>query len=223
MRGSGVGGGLGCPFGGDARQWPPVPRLWPGATVVILASGPSLSDAQVERVRQAHAEGRCKVVVVNTTYERAPWAELLYACDAKWWSRYRPDFAGLKVSQDTVEDIPNVVRAPSVDEPGLSLDPLRIHQGANSGFQALNLAVLLGGRLIVLLGFDMKPGAGGKRHWHGDHPEGLSNPDAGNFARWRDAFAEAVPDLVRAGVEVVNCTPGSALACLPFADLEGVL
>lgn len=118
--------------------------------------------------------------------------------------------------------MPGVLRVPSVDEPGLSLDPLRIHQGGNSGFQALNLAVLLGARRVLLLGFDLGR-RGGRRHWHGDHPGDLNNPDETNFAWWRTAFAGAVPDLARAGVAVVNCTPGSALDCFPMAPLEAAL
>lgn len=213
MRGGGGRCGVGGPFRGGGA-WPPVPRLWPGETCAICASGPSLTLEQVEAVR-----GRARVVVVNTTYRLAPWADLLYGCDRKWWEKERPEFSGLKVSQDPVE---GVLKVPSEDAPGLSLDPVRIHQGANSGYQALNLAVLLGAARVVLLGYDMRV-VGGERHWHGDHPPGLNNPDASNFARWASEFARAVPDLARAGVEVINCTQGSALRCFPMADLEDAL
>lgn len=156
---------------------------------------------------------------MNTTYKRAPWADMLYACDPEWWWLYQPRFAGLKVSQAEVEGVKHV---PSIDRPGLSLDPNVIHQGANSGFQALNVLVLMGVKRVILLGMDMR-NVGSRSHWHGDHPTGLNNPREGNFARWRENFATAIPALQAAGVEVVNCTPGSALTCFPMAHLEAAL
>ena len=111
----------------------------------------------------------------------------------------------------------------SIDEPGLSSLRARIHQGANSGYQAINLAVHFGAKRIILLGYDMKSGPGGELHHHPDHPTGMNNPDAGNYARWIKNFATMEPDLNRAGVEVINCTPGSALECFPRAHLEDVL
>lgn len=105
---------------------------------------------------------------------------------------------------------------PSVPEPGLSLDPLRIHQGGNSGYQALNLAVLLGCARVLLVGYDMKGD-----HWHPPHE--AVNPGECEFARWRVNFETTIPDLERAGVEVLNCTPGSALECFPRANLEDCL
>lgn len=213
MRRGCVRGGLGRPFCGSLRAWPPVPRLWAGETAFIFGSGPSLSAEQVDAVK-----GQARVIAVNNSYQLAPWADLLYACDYRWWAHYRPEFAGLKVSQDARAEEFGALRVPSVDEPGLSLDPLRIHQGGNGGYQAINLAVLLGAKRIALLGFDMQGG-----HWHGRHPKGLNNPEQGNFARWIQAFDGMAPDLGKAGVEVINCTPGSALRCFPMVTLEDFL
>lgn len=97
----------------------------------------------------------------------------------------------------------------SVDEPGISLDPTRIHQGGNSAFQALNLAVLWGASRIEMYGLDMR--WNGKQHWFGDHPVGLKRDL--DFARCIRAFGEAAPQLKALGVEVVNKTPGSAVRC----------
>lgn len=207
-------GGLGPPFNGGA-VWPPVPQLWPGETVAILGAGPSASRPDAERLR-----GLCRLIAVNCSWELAPWADVLYACDWGWWNKYCPDFRGLRVSQDVhaAELIEGVKRVPSVAEAGLSLDPLRIHQGGNGGYQALNLAVLLGARRVILLGFDMQG-----THWHGPHPSGLNNPAEDNFAQWRAAFAGAVPDLERAGVEVINCSRETTLECFPRRALEDVV
>lgn len=117
---------------------------------------------------------------------------------------------------------PGVHIVPSVNEPGLSMNPHVIHQGANSGYQAINLAVLMGAKRIALLGFDMKASSGDV-HWHGKHPNGLNNPTDLQFQMWLDAFRTMPPDLEKIGVEVINCTPDTALDCFPLRGLESVL
>jgi hypothetical protein len=112
-----------------------------------------------------------------------------------------------------------VLTVPSINAAGMSLDPMRTHQGGNSGFQAANLAILMGAARILLLGFDMRA-AGGRKHWHEDHPDWMVNPQESTFRSWREAFEVALPSIQRAGVEIINCTPGSALTCFPMAEIE---
>lgn len=135
---------------------------------------------------------------------------------------------------------------PSAFGPGLSLDPARINvcgapgpdgTSGNSGFQALNLAVLMGAARVILLGFDMGFGAGGEVHWHRPHAwrdprtgSGLHNPTQRLFDRWIRGFAAALPDLARAGVSVLNASRRTALDCFPritpedaFAETAGPL
>jgi hypothetical protein len=93
-----------------------------------------------------------------------------------------------------------------------------IHYGHNSGFQALNLAILLGAARIVLVGFDMRI-VDGRRHFHGDHPHPLINADPRRFVPHFERAAASLP----VGVEILNATPGSALTCFPAADLDEAL
>ena len=191
--------------------------------MAIVASGPSLTAGQVETVR-----GRARLIVINSSWRLAPWADLLYACDDAWW-RSDPEalsFPGVKLTQDerTAErHRGRVARVVSQAAPGLSFEDGLIHTGGNSGFQALNVAVQAGANPILLLGFDMGASPTGKKHWHADHPPGLNNPGDINFAYWRTAFESAVPDLERAGVQVWNCTPGSALDCFTKMTLDEAL
>ncbi len=166
------------------------------------------------------------MVVINTSWEKAPWADVLYACDALWWKKYEgvPGFEGLKYTQDDGALVyPTMTYIESVDKPGLSFDRSVIHQGGNSGYQAMNLAFHLGAKRIVLIGYDMKLGAGGAKHWHSTHPTGLNNPDAVSLKRWGPNFAALAADLKRAGVEVINCSLDTALTSFPRARLEDVL
>lgn len=91
--------------------------------------------------------------------------------------------------------------------------------GQNSGFQAINLAILAGARRIVLLGFDMNA-TEKKVHWFGDHP--IQTP-VSNFSAWLPYFPKLAKAVKPLGVDIINCTPGSAIRCFPMRDLESVL
>jgi hypothetical protein len=195
-----------------------VPR-WAGASVVILASGPSLT---VEQCCGVHAWRDCtpggRVVAINNTFQRAPWADLLYACDATWWrvhmDEVRRVFHGELWTQDEVARREfGVRRVESQRLPGLGRRPGVIHQGGNSGYQAINLVWQMGVKRIILLGFDMRGS-----HWHGKHV-GLANTPDWLFKQWIKNFAVLAADLEREDVEVVNCTPGSALDCFRMGEL----
>lgn len=206
---------------------------WRGATVVVLASGPSLTEAQCERVRlwrQADDSGARRVVVINTTFRSALWADMLYACDRRWWQMYGREveqtFAGAKWTQDApsaAEFGLGYVR--SVARGGLCREPGTIHQGGpgcgNSGFQVINLLWHFGVRHLLLVGYDMRASRRGKTHHHGDHPEGLSQTMP--FGSWIKQLNALATELRHVDVDVINCTPDSALHCFPTADLDMAL
>lgn len=195
-------------------------RRWSGKTVVVAASGPSLTAEDLEYVRTRVAA----VVVVNSTWKLAPWADLLFAIDERWWTHAEPlpgQFTGLKVCSD------QRVRRSDV-KTILALKPERpcfrrdfVYRGTNSGFQAVNLAICMGAARVILLGFDMQS-MGGQAHHHGDHPRPLNNPSEQLFDGWIKEFDAAAQD-VEPGVEIINASRETALRCFPRAKLEDVL
>ena len=190
-----------------------VPRLWPGATVAILASGPSMNQAVADRVRAAGLPA----IAINDTYQLAPWADMLYAADEAWWNRY-PEalaFAGLKVSVGTIK---GVLRLQNTGVSGFDPDPACVRTGSNSGYQALHIAVHAGARRILLCGMNM---AG--RHWFGGHPQGLANTSDALYERFRRNFGLLAPVLKAMDVDVVNVTPFSMLTCFRTAELADEL
>ena len=66
----------------------------------------------------------------------------------------------------------------------------------------INLAYLMGATDINLLGYDMGQ-TGGKNHWFGNHPNGLTN---GNYESFIPRFDRLAADLVKEGVRVTNYT-----------------
>lgn len=99
-------------------------------------------------------------------------------------------------------------------------DPAFITQGMNSGFQAMDLAVLMGASRVILTGYDMGL-AGRVRHFFGDHP-GLMNVNS-PYHLFIRAFDAAAPHYAARGVEILNASRRSALTCFPMIPLEAVL
>ena len=192
---------------------------WSDRPVVIVASGPSAFDVNLDVAR-----GRVRVVALNSSYRLCPWADMVYGCDAKWWISENglPDFHGLKVSgqprpAEMYQDIRHVNVLATDDR--FTMDPLgTVGSGGNSGFQALNLVAQFGARQIILVGYDIRIDLG--LHWHGSHCVGLNNPNERLMFRWRRGLDHAASALAGLGVEVLNASPVSALTAYEKIHFE---
>lgn len=194
-----------------------VEKLWPGSTIVIIGGGSSLTQEDVtyvsvraaarklERRLLKSPEPDIRIIAIKEAVELAPDADVLYACDDKWW-RYYPKwrtFTGLKFAlEPQTEAWPDVQILRNTGHEGLELDPSGLRTGHNSGCQAVNLAVHLGATKIVLLGFDMWAGPDGRRNWF-DKPGLHENSPYPIFLM---RFAQMVEPLKSAGVRVVNAS-----------------
>lgn len=181
-----------------------IPRCFSNETVVIIASGASLSKEDVD-----YCKGKAKIAVVNDCYKLCPEADLLYAADGGWWNHHKgvPDFKGQKWTQDVSAATQYGLKwAEGRWASGVGQDML--HYGWNSGFQCLNLVYLMGAKRILLLGFDMQK-TGGKKHWFGNHPLPLNKES--RYDLWREHMDKAARKFEKAGVEVINCTRETGL------------
>jgi hypothetical protein len=153
----------------------------------VIATGPSLTDAQVQAVRHLPC------VAVSNAYEKAPWALALASADLRWWNHYRPDFAGRRFS---VSHVPDAERVDLVS-------------GSNSGLLGLEVAVRLGATSILLLGFDMHGS-----HYFGPH-QGLKNTDRIGFERFKRQLGgfKKVPVVNCTPGSALECFPKMDLAC----------
>lgn len=202
---------------------------WEGATVVCVASGPSLTAADCEIVRQAHAAARCRVIVVNSSFVSVPFADVLYAGDFAWWVHYERQLKAKKWTAFHGERWSCSQSAASryklnfiagYQGPGISRNKGRIHLGGNSGYAAVSLAVEFGAARIVLLGYDMQR-TGNRSHHHGDHPAPLGNGNA--FPSWVRRFGVAAKDLEKLGISCVNASRATALTCFKRQTIEEAL
>lgn len=211
-------------------RWPDGPQ-WDGTSVVAIASGPSLTREDVEMVRAwRNANHMMRLVaVINTSYQIAPWANLVYACDARWWDMYERDVrtvcrhpAQLWTQDRKAAEKYGLRRVRCRLGGGLCREPGVVHAGDNSGYQLLGLLYHAGVRRVVLLGYDMKYGPNDKSHWHGDHP-----PKLRSFPMWEKQtrnFNELARDLSKPyGMEVVNASRDTAITAFPRVGLSDAL
>lgn len=195
---------------------------WRGRRVFILASGPSLTEEDAQKVKNE------VVIAVNCSIRLAPFAACLYAGDFKWWQAYEEDwrgFGGMKatISAEAARKYPEIRKYDMRARDVLSREGLAT--GNNSGYQAANLAFLHGATEIYLLGVDCKANPG-QNHWHPDHAargkHRLTNPSGGLYRQWAQNWTKIHKALEAEGVKLVNCSRDSALT-IPRMDLESVL
>lgn len=192
-----------------------ITRDWEGQTVAIFASGPSMSPAIAEQCRDSY-----RTIAINTqAIDCAPWADVIWATDHKWWKEAEYGgkaiaLPGRKFHVLQGQSFPGVeTLLPSTQT--FDDRPTHISCGGNSGYAALCLAAKLGAARVLLFGYDMRAVQGRVRRF--DYCANLNSMP--RFPHWIKNFTNLAPELERRGVEVLNCTPGSALKCFRSGDL----
>jgi hypothetical protein len=187
---------------------------WRGRTVVVLASGPSLTPEDIEAVRQANMP----TIVTNTTFRSALWADMIIGFDAKFWERYGPEigrtFSGRRVSMAHSLRIAGCEIETTYNVPWF--------EGVgNSGACAVAMAVAGRAQRVILLGMDCEIKPGSKAHHHGDHPLGMSN--CLSIKKWPGHFQYVAGVAKVAGVQVINASRSTSLHCFVRGDLGQLL
>jgi len=195
-----------------------IEQIWKGETVFLFGGGPSLKAVDLERLRDR------KTLALNSTAKLALWASALFFTDHPWleknhalvtnWSGY-----AFTLSYPQVRNLPTNVKSVCA----LVQDELftggAIKRGRTTGHTAISLAAILGAKRIVLLGYDMRF-VGGRSHCHDDYASPNEKIYSDDFIPYFKGWNEAAR---KAGVEVLNATPGSALEEFPMVDLAAVI
>ena len=197
-----------------------LPQQWKGKTVIVAASGPSLAGL-APMILKRNCDG-VPSIAVNTSFRLIENADVLFAGDLQWWKFHYKEIGtrGFRGALWTIDHAatryPGVQRVKAVHRPGIGVE--HIYSNGNSGMQAVNLAFLFGSRRVLLAGFDMKLGPEGEKHWHADHPHPMVQGQ--QFGEWIHKANFVAADAKRLGLEIINCTPGSALTMFPMSTLE---
>lgn len=175
--------------------------------VWIVAGGPSARRFDFSQIPPA-----CRVLAVNDGVDHLrgsssyPLAAAVVSIDQRWIRRRRVFLEHVRgekflaVPLDTWPEcagIPGATYLQWSHASGLSDDPGFLATGGNSGYAALNLAYLKHARLIHLVGYDMNP----------RHDE--------KYEHWAPRFHNALAQLGKRGVTVLNHNPDSYVDAFP--------
>lgn len=189
----------------------------------IFAPGDSLKLCDIDACIKSKTG---LTIAIGNAHRLANTSDILYHSDAKWWNFHKgqPNFAGkhrVCIEPTLHKDVRLIGNAGTH---GLSAGNNEIFHGQNSGYAALNLAVLHGVKEVILLGYDMGYGPAQKDNFCGNHPAGVSNGfNPKKFKRFIKNFDYMLKPLAEMGVRVYNCNEGSALECFPKVRLRDVL
>lgn len=181
---------------------------------VVIASGSSLNDSDIDSVRLAYHSGVIDIVVAvsNVGIDKAPWATALASHDYNWWDAHpeAQNFTGRKFSRNGRNGTE-----------WLDVTKMGMPNGINSGLFGMVVAKYLGAEKIILLGFDLHNRAGA--HYFGKHERSTTTGMKLNNTH-ADRFPAFIAQFNRFdGCEVVNCTQGSDLKRFPFMTLREAL
>lgn len=205
-----------------------IPEEWKGETVFVVGGGPSVAHQRPDRL-----EGR-KVIVINSSYETCPFADILFFGDNRWHNehRVRPRFKDFVAAGHRVvtvshpADGPYLLKlqriTPTSDKNGLTTTRIGLSSQKTSFQGAINLAAMLGAKRIVLLGLDGKRNESGMTHHHTPHRWPTRDGNV-TWDRQKEQLQFIVAPLAARGIETFNTNPDSNFTFFPFEPLEKFL
>lgn len=208
-------------------------------TGIICGTGPSVTQDQLEIARFMQSQGAL-LFGMNHIWKELP-VDVFLACNPEYydlyWERGLKDHSSEKWTWDkaTAEkyDI-NFIKGRWSD--GFSTDPQYLHYGHSSGFQLPGIAYHYGVRKMLLIGYDMAYAYdyNGKNSQIGSTPRHYFGEYDAELQHWpsvkikNGVFTELIEQFekvkeINTDIEIINCTPNSAMTCFPMIELNECL
>jgi len=203
-------------------------NAWKGRRCFIIGGGPSVKKVNLDLLNNELTIG------INRAYELLS-PSILFGVDGQMWGwveqgkcgeeskRKFNEYKGYKAWMAVHDVFPPDFYLIDIDDKGgyrIGTTNLLAYNG-NSGYGAINLAAALGANPIYLLGFDMQGDKQGKQKWwHDGYPVDYGENVYKGYIKEISNFA---PVLKKAGFDVVNLNPKSALKCFTFGNYKRVV
>jgi len=224
-----------------------VPKLWENGECFIVGGGASiikqfnipedLADAVIQNKSSPAVYSSYlsaihdkHVIGVNQAFRLGNWIDFVIFGDKGFFLKNQEDLAKLTNIRigipayfngrvDWVKYLAKDLKKTS----GLSTTPSKVTWNGNTGAAAINLAVHLGVKRIILLGFDMNVDEKGRQWWHQLYKQRDLKRGLKAFTRHSDAFPEIASDAIKLGVEILNANPDSNINCFRKVNIKECL
>lgn len=196
---------------------------------IILGTGPSLTPDVIEKIKPYRRFGANRSFQYN--------CDVIAGCNHQFWHHYWPQIKGLPCHKWTTRpelkgQYPGLQYIEERWIDGLSTDNRYIAAHHGTGPQVVNLALHYGCKIMILVGWDMRfPGKVDRRryteprHFFGEDPLTSNHwPMTGTNGELTGLIKEM--ETIKPedyGIEIINCTPDSAMTCFPMMDLDEAL
>jgi hypothetical protein len=201
---------------------------WDDRPLAIVGAGPSIQGLDLTRIRDTG----CRVLAVKQTVLDMPWADCGFGLHVQWPRDYKreleaspvPLILALPLDEERTFhlDRPDVTYVRRGRDAGFSLDPESINSGGNSGYGAINLAVLKKARDVVLFGYDYDT-LDGHHHYDGERYRHYNTGNAGYWVPWARLLDANVDYLTKIGMKVLNASLRSRLKAFPKLSHDDAL
>ena len=222
-----------------------VPRIWEGGECYILGGGPSLTkqfnipDEIVKRVLNGESPSIYSpylsrlhdkhVIGINKAYMIGDWMDFIFFGDTNFHLQNKAGLA--KYPGQVVTCCSNVIHGQNgykrlqrdkANTHGISTRKGHVSWNCNSGAAAISLAVHLGVKRIILIGFDMALD-NGNQHWHKLYGKTRAERQVQRtFDRHLRGFPRIAKDARKLGVEILNANPDSKIDSFSKVNLMDV-
>lgn len=197
-------------------------------TISVLAGGWSVRAIAGELERLPGL-----VIAVNDSAIYAPRVDIVVSMDRLWtenrWpllsASPRPTYIRRSAMQNIVERPPWLTVFACNHETEEPSDRQSVLNGTSSGMCALNLALQLRPKRVVMFGFDMCVAEDGSPYWYPAPPwqNGKRSTSDGKYRSWSTQFSPLLLAFFAARIEVVNASRASAIPNFPKVDPRSVL
>ncbi len=224
-----------------------VPKIWENETCFIIGGGPSLASqlgipdtlltafkngsAPIEALHQYFTPFKTSHTIgVNMAYKfGADFIDIVFIGDLGFLKTNTTDlqnFNGLIVTcAPMFPPSPNIktLMRDRKKTTGIVDDPTKVAWNGHSGGSAINLAIHLGAKRIVLLGFDLNSSPANEHHWHKYYQTKSQKLQNVSYILHMRGYADIAKDAEKLGVEILNASPTSAINVFKKVTLKECL
>lgn len=220
-----------------------IPNIWQDGECIILGGGSSVPQQlgvpdelihsvstgvkKAEKFSPYFQPIKSKHIIgINMAFRLGTWVDMMFFGDASFFKKNKQEilaWQNLRITCATFDKVVGIKRVKrSKQKYGITGIRDEVCWNANSGAAAINVAVHLGVKRIILLGFDMQS-VENQTHWHQYYAPKDLKKMKDTYKKHLAGFPEIARYCKSKNIEVLNASPNSALQVFTKVQLKDVI